>query len=174
MSRSIEDIRFDCLRNALYHTARRRTCETLARWMNLLVIVLGTTAVSSILEPWVSAEYLAAAAAIVGALNMTFDFAGKARDHMQLQSAYYDMLAGTEEVSQPQDCDIAALDARLTRIYCAEPPVLRAIDAKAYNDALESLGCYKPEDRLYIPVWHRGPLAHVFAFEGHEYRRAGA
>jgi hypothetical protein len=58
----------------------------------------------------------------------------------------------------------------MIRITADEPPVLRAIDAKAYNDALDALATFPAGERLLIPFHHR-LLGAWLPFEGHSYRK---
>ena len=179
--RTIDAVRFDAVRNALYHTARRRSCERLAQVMNFLVIVLGAATVGNLLESLgVSAligvdntVLTGSGVAMVGGASMAFDFAGRAANHRQLQSDYYRLLADIVRAGAASKDRAAEFDAQLVAIYANEPPVRRAVDAKAYNDALDALrdaAGYSAEDRLVIPWWH-SLLGGLFFFEGHEYKR---
>lgn len=173
MSHTRDGIRFNVLRNALYHTGRRRSFEFWSRFFNFAVVVLGAAAVGDLLSGLgVTPEALGAAVAVIGALQLVLDFGGRAREHQVLQRSYYALLAEVEEtaVCDAQAC--ARFYSSMIRITADEPPVLRALDAKAYNDALGALEAFGPEQRLRIPLLHR-LLGGVFSFEGHEYRKRG-
>lgn len=168
-----DGIRFNALRNALYHTARRRFYERLDRVFTFAVIALGTVAVSDVLAArGISQGEIAAVIAIAGALQLVFGFGGQARDHQALQRDYYRLLGEIEAVVAPGQEDIARWRGELVRITADEPPMMRAVDAKAYNDAIDGLGVYDGEERLMIP-WHHGLFGQVFSFEGMNYRKAG-
>lgn len=166
-------VRLHVLRNALYHTSRRMTFDRWNRWCSFFVILLGATAVSN-LGNWLHWSWLSMVAsfltAAVGALQLVFDFGSKARDHQLLQKAYYHLAADIAEVTIATPEQVSIWDARMTRIAGDEPPTLRALDAKAYNDALSGTGLLKEDQRLVIPVWHR-LLGQFWAFEGYEYKR---
>ena len=167
-----ENIRFNVLRNALYHTARRLTFERWNRIFNFLVVLLGAAAMGDVLAAvGVGFVWPAGAVAVVGAAQLVFDFGRMARDHQELQRSYYDLLADIEEHTDADQTQCAKWYARMIRITGSEPPTLRAIDAKAYNDALDALGLHDGGERLIIPLWQR-PLAGLVSFEGTSYRKA--
>ncbi|MEO2039344.1 MAG: hypothetical protein ABGW90_11725 [Martelella sp.] len=164
-----ENVSFNVLRNALYHTARRLTFDRWNRWASALVILLGAAAVADFfLRFGIETVYLSIAVTMVGTLQLVFDFGGRARDHQALQRDYYNLLAEIEEKPDANAADIAAWRARMTRIAGDEPPTLRAIDAKAYNDAFDALEFGEEGDRLVIPWWHR-LAGQVLTFEGYRY-----
>lgn len=180
-NRTIADIRFDTLRNALYHTARRRNCERWAQVMNFLVIILGAATIGNLLEaigiPALTGVDLTvltgSGVVLAGGASMVFDFAGRAAVHRQLQGDYYRLLSEIVRTGEAGEGKATELDAQLVAIYANEPPVMRAIDAKAYNDALDTLGDamgYSPKDRLIIP-WLHSVFGQFCTFEGHEYHR---
>jgi hypothetical protein len=165
-----ENIRFNVLRNALYHTARRRVLERWNRWLNFLVIILGAAAVGDILSDYgVQQSYVGMAVAIIGALQLVFDFGRQARDHQGLQRDYYALLADIEATVDDSDTKCAEWHSRLVRISSDEPPTLRAIDAKAYNDAADAMELPRGE-RLRIPVVHSW-FGGLVAFDGYEYKK---
>ncbi|MFA8385418.1 MAG: hypothetical protein ACEPO2_07320 [Pelagibaca sp.] len=173
MEKSLELIRFNVLRNALYHVARRRSLERINRLFNFMVVALGTAAVAdlvSLIDWRVPAEAFGAAIAIVGALQLVFDFGRAARDHQALQREYYNLLADIEVVIAPDENQLAEWYSRMIRITADEPPSFKAIDAKAYNDAADALE-FQRDQRLVVPWWH-SVLGGVISFEGVEYPKA--
>jgi len=168
-----ENIRFNVLRNALYHSARRRALERWNRLFNFLVVILGAAAVGDVMDTYGLPPYLAGmAVAVIGALQLVFDFGRQARDHQVLQRDYYALLADIEATLDPDAARCADWYSRMIRITADEPPVLRAIDAKAYNDALDATGTFDSTERLMIPLVHR-LFGSILPFEGHNYRKAG-
>ena len=166
-----DNIRFNALRNALYHTARRRHFERLGRWLNLAIILLGVAAIADPLKLiGVSAAWIGVAVALVGALQLVFDFSRQARDHQALQRDYYRLLAEIEATIVPDPSELSRWRGEMIRITADEPPVLRAIDAKAYNDAIEATGVFPQNERLAIPLVHR-LFGGILPFEGHSYRK---
>lgn len=171
MTRTVKDLRFDALRNALYHTARRMTFERWNRICNFLVIILGAAAMADAFKLYgidIQKGWFGASVATIGALQLVFDFGGRARDHQSLQKEYYHLLADIEDRLDPTDEQVAVWNGRMTRILAEEPPTFRAIDAKAYNDALDSLGGYDRSNRLVIPYRHK-LLGNFFTFDGAPY-----
>lgn len=171
MSPDRENIRFNVLRNALYHTARRRGLERTNRIFNFLVVMLGAAAVGDVLKQvQVDQSLIGLAVAVVGALQLVFDFGRQARDHQTLQRDYYILLAEIEASTSDDPSLCAEWYSRMIRISADEPPIMRAIDAKAFNDALDAMGTFASAERLHIPLWHRlfGPLV---GFEGYNYKK---
>lgn len=156
MTEKLENLRVNVLRNALYHTARRLTFERWNRVFNFLVIALGAAGMGDFLARFgIDQMWVAAAVTVVGALQLTCDFAGFARTHQGLQRDYYGLLADLEEMTEPTEDKIALLRGKMMRISGEEPPILRALDAKAYNDAIDASGYYERDQRLHIPMTHR-------------------
>jgi hypothetical protein len=150
------------------------TLDRWNRWFNFAVILLGATAMSDFMRHAgldALQGVIGAAVAAVGAAQLVFDFGGKARDHQSLQRDYYHLLAEIEEKIDANKSDIARWWAQMTRIAGDEPPMLRALDAKAFNDALGATDIYPPEERLYIP-WHHRFLGQVWAYEGYDYKKS--
>jgi hypothetical protein len=79
--------KFDALRNAIYHSSRRRFFELLNRSLSFLVVISGTAAVANLhsLEP----RWLAAMAAIIGALQLVFDFGGRFYNLIPIRRSSY-------------------------------------------------------------------------------------
>ena len=171
MTNDRDSIRFNALRNALYHSARRRSLERCNRWFNFIVVILGTAAFGDLLVMTpIDPRWLGAAVAAVGALQLVFDFGSQARDHQLLQRDYYQLLAEVEAVidATPEMC--ADWTGRLTKISAEEPPIFRALDAKAYNDALDALETFSQSERIHIPLYQR-LLGGVMSFDGYNYRK---
>jgi hypothetical protein len=166
-----ENIRFNVLRNALYHTGRRLALERYNRWCNFAIILLGAAGMSDMarLEGVDGYQaYVGLAVAVIGAAQLVFDFGGKARDHQSLQRDYYHLLAEIEEDLTTDEAQLARWHGQMVRIAGDEPPILRALDAKAYNDAIDASGYYDRSERLHIPFWHK-LFAAFLSFEGTGY-----
>jgi hypothetical protein len=171
MAHDAENLRFNALRNALYHTARRRYFERWNRAFNFMVVLLGAAAITDPLQTLGIAQvWVGVAVAAVGAGQLVFDFGGQARDHQSLQRDYYNVLAEMEECDNPTQPQLAGWAGKMTRIAGDEPPVYRALDAKAYNDALGALEIFQDGERVHIPL-HQRILGGIFAFDGYTYRK---
>lgn len=171
-----EQLRFNVLRNALYHTARRHAFERWHRFATFVIILLGASATSSLFGEWgFNAAYAGFAIALIGAAQIVFDFGGRARDHQMLQRDYYNLLADIEAKPDATAKDNARWFADMVRIAGNEPPTLRAVDAKAYNDALDALGEEQFDnqtEKLIIPTHHK-LLGGLWSFDGYSYRKVG-
>lgn len=166
-----DNIRFNVLRNALYHTARRRSLERLNRVFNFAVVVLGAAAVGDSLARFgIEGHWLALAIAVIGALQLVLDFGRQARDHQALQRDYYALLADIEAAPEADTLQCASWYSRMIRITADEPPTLRAIDAKAYNDAIDATELFGRDQRLHVPFHHR-LLGGFIGFEGRGYAK---
>jgi hypothetical protein len=153
------NIKFDALRNAIYHSSRRRFFELLNRSLSFLIIISGTVAVASVTK-W-DIAWPAAVAAVIGALQLVFDFAGRAYIHANLQRRYFELIAAIDGVVEATDQDLAKWRAALNLIYADEPPPMRALDAIAHNKACDSLGC--PKGRVPVTFW-QWLMQHVYSF----------
>lgn len=163
--------KFDALRCAIYHTARRNYLDFLNRLLNFVVIVLGASVAGKAAklihleeEAWLEFAVL-----IVATAQLTFDFGYRARTHEILQKKYNDMLAEIELDPAP---DQKRYNAKLFTIAGDEPMPLRALDALAYNAALDATTSdpeMKRRNRLWVPRLHR-LFRHVVAFHAYEYK----
>ena len=164
MTRTIDDIRFDALRNAIYHSSRGGFLNTLNRFLSFVVVVTGAAAVADLgREEWgFPPAAFAAIATVAAALQLVFDFGSRARTHEFLQRRFYEIAADVSEAQSPSEAEIKRWDATLKRLYAEEPPPMRALDAISYNAAVESLGWAK-ERRLRVSWW-QSLFRQVWAF----------
>lgn len=162
---TLEDVRFNALRNALYHTSRRRKLELLDRVGSFLVILLSAGAATELAANTspLAPKLLAVITASIGALQLVFGFGSRARDHEFLQRRYYDLLAEIEEFGADEN-RIPGWCATLSRISGDEPPNRLLPEAQAYNAAASALG-RSAGHHLYIPIWLM-LFGHFLAFDG--------
>ncbi len=168
-------------RNALYHTGMRMAYERWNRVFNFLVLLLGASAMADafgrigIHQVYIEAKASEATpcregrhsrpgVAVIGALQLVFDFGRSARDHQTLQRDYYRLLAEIEACPTDDEDRRARWWGQMIAIAGDEPPVLRARDAKAYNDALDSLDIHDQGERLVIP-WYQRLLGSLVSYE---------
>jgi hypothetical protein len=171
MDKDKDLIRFNVVRNALYHTARRRTNELYHKLFSFTVILLGAGSMSTLAKVYqIDPVYFGVGLAVVGTLQLVFDFSGKSHEHRILQKEYTKLLADIEGTTADNADLRAKWWGRMIEITADEPPVLRAVDAKAYNDAIDATHIYARSERLKIPVIQR-VLGLFFTFEGHEYKK---
>ena len=167
-------IKFEALRNAIYHTARRGFLDRMNKSCSFLVILFGAAAVGDLGKQYaIGANWLAFIAAAAGTVQLVADFGVSARNHEFLQRQYYQLIAEIAAAINPTELQIASWEAKLNRIYGEEPPPMRALDAIAYNAACELFG--KQADRVKVNWW-QSVLRHLFMFSSAEfpYERANA
>lgn len=167
-----DDLRFHFLRNALYHTARRRVLEGRARFSNFCVLALGTTSAADALGGFgVSQGLLGLAVAVVAALQFAFDWSGRARTHEFLQRRYYETLADIEAERDLSDADCARFESRMALCAAEEPPTYRALEAFTHNEALDALyGDAAADQRIIVRWYWHAPLAQWCYFNGSNFR----
>jgi hypothetical protein len=162
--------KFDALRNAIYHSARKTFYDSLNRILNFLVIILGAGVAGKASELFHIKElWLEFGVLLFATLQLTFDFGYKARTHEFLQRKYNEMLAEIELDPTP---DPAKWQSKLYTIASDEPMPMRALDALAYNAAVDATiadPVVKQAHRIRVPLFHR-LLRHFFAREGYEYQ----
>lgn len=159
-----DEVKFDLLRNALYHSSRKRWLQFVSRLLNFVVIIAGAGALSDILPASVLPAVKAGCAAVTllaGTLQLVWDFAGQAWTHDALQRRYWTLISEMEALGADVESEVSHLRAEMTKIFADEPPLMRAADAVAYNDAVDALGFGR---RLEISSL-QAALKHVCAFE---------
>ena len=159
----LADLRFEALRNAIYHSARKSFLDKKNKFFSLIVILAGASAVGDLGTHFhIDAKWLAFVAAAAGSVQLVFDFGVRAREHDFLQRRYYELVA---KIAESKSEDFAALDAELHRLYADEPAPMRALDAIAYNAASESLG----KDVRVKVKWYHTLLSQCLPFNHAEF-----
>jgi hypothetical protein len=142
--------------NARYHATREAFLDNVHRWFMFTVIALGAAALIDVLPranaPHASVglkELLAAGAAIIAALDLTFDLSNRARTHSLMKRRYFeliaDLIAGDKTPEQVEAC--------IERFNADEEPAYHALIATSYNAAQEMV--YGKEAYAYaIPRLH--------------------
>jgi hypothetical protein len=164
--------RFDALRNAIYHTSRGRFLEAVNRLFNFFVIVLGAAAVSKIAGKFEFGDgWIELGVVIIATVQLVFDFGGRASVHLYLQKRYYELLSEMETSKSDGEADRKRWSAKLLTIAADEPLPMRALDAIAYNTALDAL-LEDPDEitkyRLHVAWWQRR-LRHIWPFAGRQF-----
>jgi hypothetical protein len=168
----IDRARISCLTNAQYHSGREAFLDTVHRWFMFAVIALGAGALIDLLpkEHIVPGtvlsiglkELFAASAAIIAALDLTFDLSNRARAHAMQKRRYFEFLgelnAGEKTPDQVRVC--------IDQYSADEEPAYRIMIFTCWNAA--QLTVYgKDAQRIDIPLvagwfknWFRRPSAH--------------
>jgi hypothetical protein len=168
---SIDAARISCLTNAQYHSGREAFLDTVHRWFMFTVIALGTGALIDLLPkehiiPGTALsiglkELFAASAAVIAALDLTFDLSNRARAHAMQKRRYFELLAQLNAGEKTPDQVRACIDQ-----YSAdEEPPYRVMIFACWNAA--QLTVYGKEAHcIDIPLvagwfknWFRRPSA---------------
>jgi hypothetical protein len=164
------DPKFDALRCAIYHTARRNFFDLSNRCLNFLVIIFGAGVAGKVGKLFhIEDLWLEFGVLVFATAQLAFDFGYRARTHEFLQKKYFEILAEMELEPSP---DQRKWSAKLFVIAADEPMPMRALDALAYNAALDATTSdvdIKRANRLHVPLVHR-LLRHFIAFHAYEYR----
>lgn len=149
-------LRCSCLMNARYHATREAFLDNVHRWFMFAVIVLGASALIDVLprpaEPHGSVglkELLAAGAAVIAALDLTFDLSNRARTHSLMKRRYFELVADLVA----RDKTPEQVEACIERFNADEEPAYHAVIATSYNAAQEMV--YGQEAYSYaVPTLH--------------------
>jgi hypothetical protein len=168
----LDAARISCLTNAQYHSGREAFLDTVHRWFMFTVIALGAGALIDLLPkehivPGTALsiglkELFAASAAIIAALDLTFDLSNRARQHAMQKRRYFELLgqlnAGEKTPEQVRVC--------IDQFSADEEPPYRVMIFACWNAA--QLTVYGNDaHRIHIPLiagwfknWFRRPSAH--------------
>jgi hypothetical protein len=167
-----QDPRFDALRNAIYHTERRTFLDWVNRSLNFWVIILGAGVAANIATQLkIDGRWLEFGVVLLATAQLVFDFGGRARTHEFLQKRYYEMLSEMEADNIESQEVKAKWSGKLLTIAADEPLTMRALDALAYNkavDALVSDVAAAQSYRLHVGWWQRR-LRQFIAFDGAQF-----
>jgi hypothetical protein len=167
--RTEDALRFDVLRNAIYHGMRASFLNRMNRWMSLLVILGGAGVISEVGAKFgIWPGVFAITVTIAGTLQLVLDFAGRAHNHSYLQRRYFEILAEIEAEDPHKKLDIRHWEAELHRISAEETAPMRALDSIAYNAASDALG---RAHRLRIRI-HQSLLRNLYPFNGTVFKYA--
>jgi hypothetical protein len=167
-----QDPRFDALRNAIYHAERRSFLNLVNKTINFLVVMLGASVVAKGAHDFhLQQLWLEMSLVFLATLQLVFDFGDRAATHGHLQKRYYDFLSDVEGVTDPTDAQKRHWSAKLLTLAADEPLPMRALDALAYNKALDATTNdleRAKEYRLYVS-WHARRLRHLIAFQSRQF-----
>ena len=127
---------FRCVRNAAYHEDREMHYARIHRLLMFVVVAVGTASIGASLvhdNLWATAG--TAAAVLAGLIDLLWNVDGMARLHSGLRRRCFDLLARLE-AKEPLD----RLQAEYIRIIADEPPAMHAVNALAFNAAVDAMG----------------------------------
>jgi hypothetical protein len=158
-----ELIEFRCIRNAAYHEDREHFYARAHRWLMFVVVALGTMSIGASLAHeniWATLGTLVAV--LAGLIDVFWNVDGLAREHSTLRRRCYDLLARME-AGEP----VKALQAEYTRIVADEPPAMHAVNALAFNTAVDAMG--RPKEQKYVLSPWQIFVRHIWRFRPNEF-----
>jgi hypothetical protein len=137
------------------------------RLISFLIIVLGTGVVSKLGMKIGLNGYFEVGTVVVATAQLVFDFGTKARQHDFLQRRYYELLSEIESKTEENEHQTRQYSAKLLILCAEEPMTMRALDAIAYNKAVDAT-IFDTEDqgryRLKVTKWQRF-MRQILAFQ---------
>ncbi len=143
----LESFKIKCLNSALYHDDREKFLARINRLLMFVVVVFGASALAPIRDKY---YWIPVITAFAGLANLVFDVNGAARVHSSLRQKLYGILADAEVNS-----DVASLERRLILVYADEPPLMYAVSAVAYNNAMLSYGRTQTDNLMKVGFFAR-------------------
>lgn len=161
------ELSFEIDKSIRYHVRRRAHYEWLHRITMLGIILLGSAAFAGIKD---GTEWLAGAAAVLGALDLVYSWSHKARDHQQLAYRFADLEIQLVQLKDRTLDVIAELTARRKRIEVDEPPTYYALEADCWNESCRAKSDDDEYEKLHIPFLCRR-MRNWLRFEGMEFKK---
>ena len=162
----LERARISCEMNARYHACREAHLDTTHRWFMFGIIVFGAAAFVDVLPhdaDWIKGV-LSAGAAILGALDLTFDLSNRARTHALMRRRYLDLLADVIEGKR----GLQEMQATINRFNADEEPAFHALIGTCWN-AAQKMVYGDAAMALKIPRHHL-LFKNIFRYNSSEYR----
>ena len=161
MNEPLHELLFGVRRSVRYHHRRRRFFDLLQRITAGLAVVLGSTAVISLLQQHPAiAVYAALAVTFLSALDLVIGYAGMARLHWDLARQFIELEQDIVRGADPDANTVAAWTARRLAIEADEPPVLRVLDTLCHNELARAMG-YDPRNYKRVG-WFQAACAPFF------------
>ncbi|MBP0617845.1 hypothetical protein [Jiella mangrovi] len=173
---SIEKTRMRAMRNGVYHSMRRQFFERCERFANLSVLLLGAASVAQVAAktfgddmPSLIFGFLVA---LVGGLQLVFNFGGRARDHAMFQARFYGLMAKTERSGDDPERLAAEIESEMATFYGEEPPTYHIVNAIAYNAVQDSFG--RPDKSALFKIGTKeNLLKDFFHYSPHDLKTFG-
>jgi len=163
-----ERIVFSCTRNAAYHEDMEAFYARWHRFFMFIVVAVGTASIGASLVKetthWATAG--TAIAVLAGLVDLLWNVDGMARLHSTLRRRCFDLLARMEA-----DEEIKGIKAEYVRIIADEPPAMYAVNALAFNAAVDALG--RPPDQKYKMTECQTFWRHWFRYQPTDFPEVG-
>lgn len=165
-----DSVRFDVLRSAFYNSARHDHYARAHRWIMFAVVAFGTAGVGNfLLAIKIDQVALAATTAILATIDLVLDLRGKAELHGRLKQQFFALLAKIERNREPSTKQVCEWQAEFIELTALEPTEFRAVNAIAYNDAVDALGRDPKKEKL---KWYHRLFGSYFSFRGHDFGKS--
>jgi len=162
--------RFSARENVVYHASREQFFSFAAKLLTGVQVLLGTSAIAMLSNAIPgSATWTVLISALVGVVLLVLDPSALAREHRIFRSRYHLLLAEMDEAAPRADSARTFFSA-MSRIAAEEPPTYRAVQAMAYNAAVNA-EYREPEarqHRYHIP-FHCRLFAQFFPMRGRRF-----
>lgn len=156
---TVANVSISCLANTHYHAAREAWLDTVHRWLMFFVIALGAAALADAIPKLVGViglsvdatlvkEMCAAGAAILAALDLTFDLSNRARAHAMMKRRYYELLASLREGHKTPTQGRVCLD----QFSADEEPPYKVLFLACWNEAERNIRGVEAR-KFNIPDW---------------------
>ena len=160
-------VEFRCVRNAAYHEDREMHYARIHRFLMFVVVAVGTASIgASLVQENRYATIGTAIAVLAGLFDLLWDIDGMARLHSSLRRRCFDLLARLEANES-----LEAIRAEYIRIIADEPPAMNAVNALAFNSAVDALG-RPPEQKCKLEPW-QVLFRHWRRFQPNEFTEIG-
>jgi hypothetical protein len=160
-------VEFRCVRNAAYHEDREMHYARMHRVLMFLVVVVGTASIgASLAQENKIATIGTAVAVLAGLVDLLWNIDGMARLHSSLRRRCFDLLARLEANES-----VDGVRAEFVRIIADEPPAMHAVNALAFNAAVDALG--RPKSQKYELAFWKILLRHWRRFKPNEFPTVG-
>lgn len=158
---------FELTASAFYHRNRLAWFSALHRGSMFLNVLFGTAAVAAVVQSsFVPPLLPPVLLALVSASGLAFDFAGRARKHEDRRRTYHDFAAKLL-LCEADEAKCLSLRAAMIQAAADDPPIYKAADALAYNEAIKSLG-RDPNEAFVLSYW-QSLTRHVFSYTGTDF-----
>jgi len=161
--KGVRPVRKTCYMNIHYHAGREAFLDSTHRWFMFAVILSGAAAFSDLVPAF--RTWAPAVAALIGALDLTFDLSNRARSHALFRRRYCEVLGDFE--AGHIDADKAK--AKLSAIEAEEEPVYLAALMISNNRAERQVYDEHELTLIDVPVGHR-LFQNLWRFDDHDYK----
>ena len=162
-----ELLEFRAIRNAAYHEDRERHYGAFHRFLMFIVVAVGTASIGASLSTenaWATAG--TAVAVLAGLVDLLWNVDGLARLHSSLRRRSYDLLARLEAGES-----LNTIKPEYIRIIADEPPAMHAVNALAFNAAVDAMG--RPKEQKYQLDRWQSLFRHWVRFRPNEFPTVG-